>query len=155
MSSERTAFEAQEQERRDAWRIAEQIQARAAEIAGLKERFALLDLSYASDLQRLESISEAGAYFVSLPRGRCPLCGAPAGDDRHEGVPHDAAIDDLRVGCDVEIAKIRQLRLVPLEPDLNCARARSMPRSSGRRALVGSTALRSNNCLSPLSMMLR
>ena len=111
MSSERTAFEAQEQERRDAWRTAEQIQARAAEIAGLKERFALLDQSYASDLQRLESISEAGAYFVSLPQGRCPLCGAPAGDHRHEGVPHDADIDDLRAGCDVEIAKIRQLQL--------------------------------------------
>ncbi len=111
MSSERTAFEAQEQERRDAWRTAEQIQARAAEIAGLKERFALLDLSYASDLQRLESISEAGAYFVSLPQGRCPLCGAPAGDHRHEGVAHDADIDDLRAGCDVEIAKIRQLQL--------------------------------------------
>lgn len=110
MSSERTAFEAQEQQRRDAWRTAEQIQARAAEIAGLKERFVLLDLSYTSDLQRLESISEAGAYFVSLPQGRCPLCGAPAGDHRHEGVPHDADIDDLRAGCDVEIAKIRQLQ---------------------------------------------
>lgn len=110
MSSERAAFEAQEQERRDAWRAAEQFQSRSAEIAGLKERFALLDQSYASDLQRLESISEAGAYFVSLPQGRCPLCGAPAGDHRHEGVPHDADIDELRAGCDVEIAKIRQLQ---------------------------------------------
>lgn len=112
MSSERSAFEAQEQERRDAWRTAEQIRARAEEIAGLKERFALLDQSYASDLRRLEAISEAGAYFVSLPQGRCPLCGAPAGDHRHDdGEPHDADIDNLRAGCEGEITKIRQLQL--------------------------------------------
>lgn len=111
MSTERAAFEAQERERREAWQTAEQIQARVAEIAGLKERFVLLDQSYASDLQRLEAIAEAGAYFVSLLPGPCPLCGAPAGDHRHEGVPHDADIDDLRTGCEVEIAKIRQLRL--------------------------------------------
>lgn len=134
MSSERTAFEAHEQERRDAWRIAEQIRARAAEIAGLKERFALLDLSYASDLQRLESISEAGAFFVSLPQGRCPLCGAPAGDHRHEGVPHDADIDDLRAGCDVEIAKIRQLRLELAEAVADLDRERQALGSGARDA---------------------
>ena len=134
MSSERTAFEAQEQERRDAWRTAEQIQARAAEIAGLKERFALLDQSYASDLQRLESISEAGAYFVSLPQGRCPLCGAPAGDHRHEGVPHDADIDDLRAGCDVEIAKIRQLQLELTEAVAELDRERQALGSGARDA---------------------
>jgi len=111
MSSERAAFETQARERRDAWRTAEQIQARTAEITGLKERFALLDQSYASDLQRLEAIAEAGAYFVSLPQGYCPLCGAPAGDHRHEGIPHDGDIDALRAGCDGEIAKIRRLQL--------------------------------------------
>ena len=134
MSGERTAFEAQEQERRDAWRTAEQIQARSAEIAGLKERFALLDLSYASDLQRLESISEAGAYFVSLPQGRCPLCGASAGDHRHEGVPHDADIDDLRAGCDVEIAKIRQLQLELAEAVADLERERQALGSGARDA---------------------
>lgn len=134
LATERTAFEAQEQERRDAWRIAEQIQARAAEIAGLKERFALLDQSYASDLQRLEAISEAGAYFVSLPRGRCPLCGASAGDHRHEGVPHDAEIDDLRAGCDVEIAKIRQLQLELAEAVADLDRERQMLGSGARNA---------------------
>lgn len=134
MSSERTAFEAQEQERRDAWQIAEHIQARAAEIAGLKERFALLDQSYSSDLQRLESISEAGGYFVSLPQGRCPLCGAPAGNHRHEGVPHDADIDDLRAGCGVEIAKIRQLQLELAEAVADLDRERQALGSGARNA---------------------
>ncbi len=134
MSSERGTFEAQERERRDAWRTAEQIQARAAEIAGLKERFALLDQSYASDLRRLEAIAEAGAYFVSLPQGYCPLCGAPAGDHRHEGVPHDADIDALRAGCDVEIAKIRQLQLELAEAVADLDRERQMLGSDARDA---------------------
>ena len=134
MSTKREAFEAQEQERRDAWRSAEQIQARAAEIAGLKERFALLDQSYASDLQRLEAVAEAGAYFVSLPQGRCPFCGAPAGDHRHDGVPHDADIDDLRAGCDVEIAKIRQLQLELAEAVSDLDWEREMLGSGARNA---------------------
>lgn len=111
MSAERSQFEVQEQARRDAWRTAEQIQRRQTEISGLKERFALLDQSYTSDLQRLESIAEAGAYFVALPQGNCPLCGAPAGDHRHESVAQDGDIDRLRAACESEIAKIRQLQL--------------------------------------------
>ncbi|MBX3564379.1 MAG: AAA family ATPase [Sphingomonas sp.] len=110
MSAERAQFEEQEQARRDAWRTAERIQGRQAEISGLKERFALLDQSYTSDLQRLESIAEAGAYFVALPQGTCPLCGAPAGDHRHDGVAQDGDVDRLREACDSEIAKIRQLQ---------------------------------------------
>ena len=110
MSAERAQFEEQEQARRDAWRTAEQIQGRQAEISGLKERFALLDQSYTSDLQRLESIAETGAYFVALPQGTCPLCGAPAGDHRHDGIPQDGDVDRLREACDSEIAKIRQLQ---------------------------------------------
>jgi DNA repair exonuclease SbcCD ATPase subunit len=110
VSAERAEFEAQEQARREAWQAAERIQAREAEITGLKERFALLNQSYASDLQRLESIAEAGAYFVALPQAVCPLCGAPAGDHRHDGIPHDGDIDALRTACHSEIAKIRQLQ---------------------------------------------
>jgi hypothetical protein len=111
ISAERAKFEAQEQARREAWRTSERIQAREAEIAGLKERFALLDQSYTSDLQRLESIAEAGAYFVALPQGTCPLCGAPAGDHRHDGIPLDGDIEGLRTACQSEITKIRQLQL--------------------------------------------
>ncbi|KQM64782.1 MULTISPECIES: AAA family ATPase [unclassified Sphingomonas] len=110
ISVERVRFEDQEQTRRDAWLMSERIQARVSEIAGLKERFALLDQSYASDLQRLESIAEAGAYLVALPQGTCPLCGAAAGDHRHDGVPTDGDIEGLRTACESEIAKIRQLQ---------------------------------------------
>lgn len=111
MSAERAAFDTQERTRREAWKTSERIRSREEEISGLKERFVLLDQSYASDLQRLESISEAGAYFVALPQGSCPLCGAPAGDHGHDGIPHDGDIESLRAACDGEIAKIRQLQL--------------------------------------------
>jgi hypothetical protein len=111
ISIERAAFDVQEQARREAWLTSERIKAREIEIRGLKERFVLLDQSYASDLQRLESIAEAGVYFVALPQGICPLCGALAGDHSHDGHPRDGDIEGLRAACDSEIAKIRQLQL--------------------------------------------
>lgn len=110
ISAKRTQFEEQEQGRRDAWRTTEQIRGRQAEIFGLKERFALLNQSYTSDLLRLESMAEAGGYFVALPQGTCPLCGAPAGDHRHDGIAQDSDIERLREACDSEMAKIRQLQ---------------------------------------------
>lgn len=51
------------------------------------ERFDLLDEHYVPDVNRLNAVSEAGLFLVSLPAGRCPLWGAPAGDHRHEGLP--------------------------------------------------------------------
>lgn len=111
LTAERTVFEAQEQARRVAWLERERIDGRQSEIDGLVERFVLLDQSYGSDLERLEAIAEAGQFFVGLQPGPCPLCGAPSGDHRHEGIPHDGDIDALREACESEIAKIRQLRL--------------------------------------------
>lgn len=110
VSAQRQQFEAQEQARRDAWRNLERIEARKAEISGLKERFVLLDVSYKSDLQRLESIAEAGAYFLALPIESCPLCGAPANDHRHDDVAQDEDVNRLRAACDSEAAKIRRLQ---------------------------------------------
>jgi len=110
LNTERALFETQERARRTAWVERERIDIRSNEIDGLQERFALLDQSYSSDLQRLEAISEAGQFFVALTPGRCPLCGAQAGDHHHDGVPHDGDIEALRAACGSEIAKIQQLR---------------------------------------------
>jgi hypothetical protein len=110
LSNERAAFQAQERARLESWTERERIEARQSDIDSLNERFALLDQSYRSDLERLEAVAEAGQYFVSLTPGRCPLCGAPAGDHQHEGLPHDGDIERLRAACAGEIAKIRQLR---------------------------------------------
>lgn len=110
LSIERSAFEERERQRRTAWQTRDEVLARQAEIAGLLERFALLDEHYRSDLGRLEAVAEAGFFFVALDAGACPLCGAPSGDHRHDGVPHDGDIAVLRTACDREIAKIRQLQ---------------------------------------------
>jgi hypothetical protein len=125
LAIERSAFEAQEGQRRAAWQTHDEVLTRQAEIAGLLERFVLLDEHYASDLGRLEAVSEAGFFFLALAAGSCPLCGAPAGDHRHEGVPYDGDIAALRAACDREIAKIRQLKaeLMQAVNDLNTEQA--------------------------------
>lgn len=110
LRDQRSALAEQETRRRAAWATRDRAAARVSEIDGLMERFALLDEHYLSDLDRLKAVSEAGLFFVSLPAGRCPLCGAPAGDHRHDGLPPDGDIVALREACDREILKIGQLR---------------------------------------------
>jgi hypothetical protein len=111
ISVERASLDALEQTRREAWNTAERIQAREDEIQSLKERFDLLDVSYTSDIRRLESIAEAGFYFALLPQGSCPFCGAPADDHLHEGMHSDVDLETLRAACGSEISKIRRLQL--------------------------------------------
>jgi hypothetical protein len=135
LSIERSAFEEQERQRRAAWQTRDEVLARQAEIGGLLERFALLNEHYGSDLDRLEAVSEAGFFFVALDAGVCPLCGAPAGDHRHDGVPHDGDIAALRAACDREIAKIRQLQteLTQAVGDLNAEGAELRSRLEAAR----------------------
>jgi len=135
LSIERSAFEQQERQRRAAWQTRDEGLARQAEIAGLLERFALLNEHYGSDLGRLEAVSEAGFFFVALDAGTCPLCGAPAGDHRHDRVPHDGDIVTLRAACDREIAKIHQLQaeLTQAVGDLNTEEAELRTRLEAAR----------------------
>jgi hypothetical protein len=121
---ERSAFEDQERQRHAAWQARDEILTRQAEIDGLLGRFSLLDQHYRSDLDRLEAVSEAGYFFVALDVGRCPLCGAPAGDHRHDGTAHDGDIDALRAACEQEISKIcgLQTELTQAVDDLNAER---------------------------------
>jgi hypothetical protein len=108
---QRSAFEEQENARQTAWQTRDEIRARHEEILALLERFTLLDQHYGSDLDRLEAVSEAGFFFVALDTGRCPLCGAPAGDHHHhDGVQPDGDIEATRTACAQEIVKILQLR---------------------------------------------
>lgn len=110
LREQRSALAEHEGRRRTAWAARDKVMGRLSEIEGLLERFALLDEHYVSDLDRLNAVSEAGLFFVALPAGRCPLCGAPAGDHRHDGLPPDGDIVALRDACDKEIVKIGQLR---------------------------------------------
>lgn len=49
---------------------------RRQEIDGVIQRFQLLDEHYQSDLERLDSICEAGVFMYILPNSSCPYCGA-------------------------------------------------------------------------------
>lgn len=110
LASERTAFEEQERTRQTAWQTRDEIRTRYGEIVALLERFSLLDEHYGSDLDRLGAVAEAGFFFTALDAGRCPLCGAPAGDHRHAGEEFDGDVESTRIACEREIAKVLQLR---------------------------------------------
>jgi predicted nucleic acid-binding Zn-ribbon protein len=49
---------------------------RLTEVRNLLERFTLLDQHYASDIERLNGIEEAGSLLAAFGDAACPLCGA-------------------------------------------------------------------------------
>jgi hypothetical protein len=95
--------------RRDTRKRLEEGRDRRAEIAGLLERFTLLDRHYVTDMARLRGIEEGGTLFEVLSHGPCPLCGAaPA---HHQGDSDCDGNTEAVVGAArSEIAKIELLR---------------------------------------------
>lgn len=85
---------------------------RLTEVAALTERFSLLEKHYASDLERLEMIEQAGSLYVVMDRGQCSFCGAPPEahdkDDRCEG----------NVERTVDAARAERAKIVPRVTDL-------------------------------------
>jgi hypothetical protein len=82
---------------------------RIAEIAGLLERFALLDRHYESDIARLRGIEEAGTLFEVLGKTPCPLCGALP-ENHRRGESCDGDVDAVVAAARSESAKIELLR---------------------------------------------
>lgn len=73
------------------------------------ERFYKLDTVYSSDIERLQSIEEAG-FLLSIGGDReCPLCGASADAQTHSN--SIAEIEEMRSASLSEINKIEKLRL--------------------------------------------
>ncbi len=72
-------------------------------------RFDLLDKHYQSDLQRLESIREAGSLLAALPPQRCPLCGATP-QEQHRDTSVDGNLETIVAAAEAESAKIVRLR---------------------------------------------
>lgn len=81
---------------------------RLIEVNALRSRLGLLELQYASDLARLEMISEAGDLLGFFGTGVCPFCGSQLGGahplQHHDG-DHDAS-DSIMA----EMEKTRSLR---------------------------------------------
>jgi len=87
---------------------------RRSEIDELKARFELLNSHYKSDLERLESMREAGSLIFALEVKSCPLCGALP-DHQH---PEDNSYGNLEVivnASNAESQKITRLQSELLE----------------------------------------
>ena len=95
--------------RRDTRKKLEDGRDRRAEIAGLLERFTLLDRHYVSDLARLRGIEEGGTLFEVLGQAPCPLCGAAPAHHRRDS-DCDGNIEAVVAAARSEIAKIELLR---------------------------------------------
>ena len=95
--------------RREMRKKLEEGQDRRAEIAGLLERFTLLDSHYVSDGERLRGIEEGGTLFQVLAQVPCPLCGAPPAEHRSDS-DCDGNIEAVVGAARSEIAKIELLR---------------------------------------------
>lgn len=74
----------------------------------LSARFDLLAAHYASDIDRLEMVREAGNFLALFDMTVCPVCGAAA---EHQHPPEEVAVfgDDWDGAVSAEIAKTRRL----------------------------------------------
>jgi septal ring factor EnvC (AmiA/AmiB activator) len=95
--------------RRDTRKKLEEGRDRRSEIAGLLERFRLLDSHYVSDVARLRGIVEGGTLVEVLGHSPCPLCGAAPEHHRRES-DCDGNIEAVVAAARSEIAKIELLR---------------------------------------------
>lgn len=94
-----------------------------ASATSMRERFALLDLKYSSDLARLGATDEGIAFFQALQETPCPLCGTPVEQHVDPGNLRPRAPSKYRAAIAAEAEKIRELRR-GLKPSLAYEEAR-------------------------------
>lgn len=116
--------------RRDLRREYEAIQDRIGEIDTLQARFSLLAEHYATDVRRLASIAEAGAFFVLEDGAICPVCGA---DSTHQR-PGEACEGDVVEIIAAATAEATQLKARTEELQLTVANLASERQALGSRA---------------------
>lgn len=86
----------------------EQTRSELAELSDLYSRFQLLSRQYASDLERLDMIAEAGTLLTLANPDVCVLCGA-ATEHQHWDVHQASEITSLSEAVDAEKSKIASL----------------------------------------------
>ncbi|TCD16381.1 hypothetical protein [Oricola cellulosilytica] len=104
---------AQLDRKRDAASKLAGIQQRLTEVAMNLVRFAQLDEVYSSDVQRLETVEEAGFLLLLGSDKDCPLCGAAPDAQSHDHGLTD--IEEIRAASAVEIEKIVRHRASLME----------------------------------------
>lgn len=81
---------------------------RINEVVEMFSRFKLLQKQYASDIARLESISETGTLLEALPTEKCPTCGRLVSEDKaHQDCDKD--IKDVVAAAASEKSKVEGL----------------------------------------------
>lgn len=109
LNATESSFQEKAARRRELRRKLEEGRDRRSDIAGLLERFSLLDRHYASDIERLRAIEEGGTLFGILGKAACPLCGSDPAHHQNGDVCEgntDAVVEAARK----EIGKIEILR---------------------------------------------
>jgi hypothetical protein len=105
-----SAFQEAAGKRRELRKKLEDGRRRREDVAGLLERFSLLDRHYASDIDRLRAVEEGGTLFNVLGSGHCPLCGATP-EHRQAKASCDGNIDAVVDAARKETGKIEVLRV--------------------------------------------
>lgn len=82
LNATEASFQQAAARRRELRKKLEEGRDRRSDIAGLLERFSLLDEHYVSDIERLRAIEEGGTLFSILGMVTCPLCGAEPSHQR-------------------------------------------------------------------------
>jgi len=85
-------------------------ESRLVVIEGIVRRFELLDRHYASDIERLSAVVEAGIRLEELPSQSCPICGAAPDAHRPEDVAAHFRLQDVHAAADMERKKTEVLR---------------------------------------------
>ncbi len=98
-----------EAKRRGAWQRLRASESKLNVLSELQKRFGLLHEQYASDLRRLEAISEAGVRLDQLKEERCPMCGAQAEHHDNSHRMERLAPADVSQACKAEAAKTIRL----------------------------------------------
>lgn len=109
MAIERESVMKLETKRKGVWTELRKVDSRLGVLAELQTRFDLLLTQYRSDLNRLESISEASVRLAQLPQDRCSVCGA---EPKHQKVCHSEeqlSPESVAESCTAEASKIRSL----------------------------------------------
>jgi len=109
LNATETAFQEAAARRRELRKKLEEGRDRRNDIDGLLERFSLLDLHYASDIERLRAIEEGGTLFGVLGTTTCPLCGSEPTHQRSD-VACEGNTDAVVEAARKEISKIEVLR---------------------------------------------
>ncbi|MFE4724854.1 AAA family ATPase [Microbacterium sp. NPDC056736] len=116
---------------------------RYSEVTALRSRLELLEQQYASDLARLEMISEAGDLLGFFGTGVCPFCGSTLGAEHPRSHSED---EDVSGSILAEIEKTQSLRsdlqatLEDLDIERNAIRGEHSDAKSTLRALEQSLA---------------